>query len=108
MARTGSQGDGMGGVSQIAYGGIGRRCAAAALAASLLPAACADPSSAPPSASLGVTERGHAAESDARRPPPVDVAPLAAAHKANPGDAEAALAYARGLRATGAKREALA
>jgi Flp pilus assembly protein TadD len=92
---------------QIAFGGVARRRALAALAASLLLAACADPSSAPVTGSLAATERSPAgAEIGAR--PPIDVAPLAAAHKANPADAEAALAYARGLRASGAKREALA
>jgi Flp pilus assembly protein TadD len=94
-------------VSQISVAGIARRCAVAVLAASLLPTACADPSSGPPSASLGATERGPSAETGTRQPP-VDVAPLAAAHKANPADVEAALAYARGLRASGARREALA
>jgi|RhiMethySRZTD1v2_1073278.scaffolds.fasta_scaffold06696_12 Flp pilus assembly protein TadD len=91
---------------QIAFGGVARRRALAALAASLLLAACADPSSAPVTASLAAADRGPVAETGAR--PPIDIAPLAAAHKANPADAEAALAYARGLRASGAKREALA
>lgn len=39
---------------------------------------------------------------------PIDVAPLAAAHKAAPDDAAAALAYARALRLSGARAEAAA
>jgi Flp pilus assembly protein TadD len=92
---------------RIAFVGVARQCAPPALAASLLLAGCADPSSAPVTGSLPAAERGPAGVETGARPP-VDVAPLAAAHKANPADAEAALAYARGLRASGAKREALA
>ena len=83
-----------------------RRCALPRSPRACCSAACADPSSAPVTGSLAAAERSPAAETGAR--PPVDVAPLAAAHKANPADAAAALAYARGLRASGAKREALA
>jgi Flp pilus assembly protein TadD len=95
-------------VSQIVVGGVARRSAPSALVMSLLLAACADPSSAPVGASLGATERTPAGAENSARRPPVDVAPLAAAHKANPADVDAALAYARGLRASGSKREALA
>lgn len=90
----------------IAFAGVARRCAPPTLAASLLLTGCADPSHAPITGSLAAAEQNPAAETGAR--PPIDVAPLAAAYKANPGDAEGALVYARGLRASGAKREALA
>jgi len=69
-------------------------------------AACADPAAGPPAAALAP------APTAAREPGPVaasaDLTALAAAHNAAPGDAAAALAYARGLRRTGARREALA
>jgi Flp pilus assembly protein TadD len=44
----------------------------------------------------------------AKRPAPADLASLADAHKAKPTDAAAAIAYARALRASAAKKEALA
>jgi Flp pilus assembly protein TadD len=91
---------------QSAPNATARRCAMQALAMTLVLSACADPSSVPVTGSLAMAERGPGSEKPAR--PPVDVAPLAAAHKANPADAAAALAYARELRANGAKREALA
>lgn len=75
---------------------IARLAVCSALAAGLALAGCADPSSAPVTGSLAAAGSG------------MDLAALEAAHKANPGDAAAALAYARALRGGGAKAEALA
>jgi Flp pilus assembly protein TadD len=91
---------------QSAPNSIARRRALPALAMSLMLNACADPSSAPVTGSLGSAQSPAATERSAK--PAVDAGPLAAAHKANPADAAAALAYARVLRASGAKPEALA
>jgi Flp pilus assembly protein TadD len=85
---------------------IARRCALPALALGLLLNACADPAGGPVTGSLASPEPAAATQRNAK--PTVDVGPLAAAHKANPADAAAALAYARALRANGAKPEALA
>jgi Flp pilus assembly protein TadD len=84
-----------------------RRAALPALAAAVLLSACAGPSGAPDSASLGPGERASGPQRTTSAPA-ADLAPLAAAHNANPSDAAAALAYARGLRVSGAKKEALA
>ena len=85
---------------------IARRCALPALAMSLVLNACIDPASAPVTGSLASSEPAAATQRSAK--PTVDVGPLAAAHKANPANATAALAYARALRVRGAKLEALA
>lgn len=77
-----------------------------ALALGLALNACADPANTPVTGSLATAERVAATSKSAGAP--VDVAAFAAAHKANPVDAATALAYARALRAGGAKAEALA
>src|ERR1700674_778521 len=83
-----------------------RRSGLLALALSLVLHACADPAGAPVTGPLATAERpGTTARNTGS---PVDAGPLAAAHKANPADPAAALAYARALRAGGAKPEALA
>lgn len=78
-----------------------RRAAVPALATLLLLSACAGPPGAPDTASLGPAEHGAGAQA-------ADLAPLAAQHRANPTDAAAALAYARALRMSGGKKEAMA
>jgi len=91
---------------QTALDFVARPAGLPALALSLVLNACADPSGAPVAESLARTERPAATGKSAGAS--VDVAPLAAAHKANPADVAAALAYARALRVSGAKPEALA
>lgn len=85
---------------QTARVSIAHRAARPLIALGLALSACADPSSAPVTGSLATGSKNAGA--------PVDLAPFAAAHKANPADPAAALAYARALRTGGAKSEALA
>lgn len=92
--------------SRNSFGLFLRGAGPPAIIAALLLAACSDPASRPVTGSLASGERPAASERSAAAP--VDLAPLAAAHEASPADAAAALAYARALRASGGKREALA
>ena len=91
---------------QTALDFVARPAGLSALALSLVLSACADPSGAPVAESLARTERPATTGKSAGAS--VDLAPFAAAHKANPADVAAALAYARALRVSGAKPEALA
>ena len=84
----------------------GRLVLAAAGAAALLLTSCAE-LTAPATGSLSPGQQ-QGAEPEKGAAAPVDIAPLAAAHKANSADPVVALAYARALRANGAKAEALA
>jgi Flp pilus assembly protein TadD len=92
-------------VLQIAVGLAARRPGLTALVLSLVLSACSNSAITPAAAPLVMTEP---AVAESRQRPTVDAAPYAAAHKANPADPAAALAYAGALRANGAKREALA
>jgi Flp pilus assembly protein TadD len=92
--------------SRNACGSLARGAGRGLAAALVLLAACTDPANRPVAGALTSAEQPAAnGRAEAR---PVDLGPLAAAHKADPTDATAALAYARALRASGAKREALA
>jgi Flp pilus assembly protein TadD len=76
-----------------------------AVALMLVLGACTDPM-APFSPSALAPPQLPGAQKNAGEP--ANLAPLAAAHKANPADAGAALAYAKALRTGGAKADALA
>jgi Flp pilus assembly protein TadD len=78
----------------------------ATLFAALILSACADPTATPASSALAPAERVAAAPNTASAR--ADLTPLAAAHRVNPSDPAAALAYAQALRTSGAKAEALA
>jgi Flp pilus assembly protein TadD len=84
----------------------GRQLAVAGLA--LLLGACTDQASGPVTGSLLSQEPSAAPGRTDRAAPSADVERLAAAYKASPGNATAVLAYARALRITGAKAEAMA
>ncbi len=86
---------------------IVRRPGNGVLALALLLASCTGPAE-QASGPFAPPDRP-AATSPQRNPAPqVDVAPLAAVHKANPGDPAATLAYARALRQSGATQQAVA
>jgi Flp pilus assembly protein TadD len=87
-------------------GPVARRPSLAVLALTILLGSCTDATD-HVQGPLAPAERPVAA---AQRSPPaqVDVAPLAAVHKANPADATAALAYARALRDAGSTPQAAA
>ena len=76
-----------------------------AVALMLVLGACTDPMAPFSSKPAGAAAAAGSAEKGGR---PGQLAPLAAAHKANPADAGAALAYAKALRDGGAKADALA
>jgi Flp pilus assembly protein TadD len=91
-------------MSRLSLTALNLRAAQPALAAALLLlSACSENAGRPVT---GALERPEASAPSIALGP--DVAPMAAAHKANPADAAAALAYAQALRASGAKREAMA
>jgi Flp pilus assembly protein TadD len=90
-------------LSLFASGLSWRRAALPGLTAALLAGACSDNAGRPVT---GALQRPEASAAGIALTP--DVAPMAAAHKANPADPAAAIAYAQALRASGAKREALA
>lgn len=75
-----------------------------AVAMMLVVGACSDPM-APFSPSMLAPPQAPGPQKNAADP--IQRSPLAAAHKANPADAGAALAYAKTLRASGARAEAL-
>jgi Flp pilus assembly protein TadD len=83
----------------------GRLVLAAAGAAALLLTSCAELAG-PATGSLSPAQP-QPAKPEKGAAAPVDIGPLAAAHKTNPADPVVALAYARALRAGGAKAEAL-
>lgn len=77
------------------------------LGATLLLGSCANPPAAPETATLAAAQR-QVQLAQKNSLVQADHSQLAEAHKANPADAAAALAYARALRLSGAKVEALA
>jgi Flp pilus assembly protein TadD len=87
------------------WAGAGRRSACVA-ALGLLLASCTEPAQRLASPLAPPDPPAVSAPRD--QPARVDLAPLAAVHKARPADPDAALAYARGLREAGSARQALA
>jgi Flp pilus assembly protein TadD len=78
------------------------------LVGAILLASCTDSGNRPAAESQLASSEQPTVAADRKPARQIDVAPLAAAHKAKPADPTAALAYARGLRESGSTAQALA